>query len=215
MVGPFTVLFNGRDISSTVHSIRVRREDEPMSNNPAEYAEQRFRGDSHPMYEGNEGRRESRIVEDEMHTFFETSTAIPTPADILTEWWLELAREEARRVVPKAVEYGSTDLRDIGVNIARLCGRTVTDAEAEELGIYFYLEGKFARWRSAIMEGRPVSDDTLHDIGVYVRMAQRVRHSGNWPGIDMREVPWHEKKIDIAHDTPYGETTFYSGEDKK
>ena len=29
----------------------------------------------------------------------------------------------------------------------------------------------------------PVSDDTLGDIGVYVRMAQRVRSHGGWPGV--------------------------------
>jgi hypothetical protein len=102
----------------------------------------------------------------------------------LAEWWRTTAEAEIDQTVDKAVEYGATDLIDIGRNIARLAGREVDDQEAAELGIFFYLEGKFARWRSAIMEGRPVSKDTLLDIGVYVRMAQRVREFGSWPGTE-------------------------------
>lgn len=99
----------------------------------------------------------------------------------LEAWWLEVAGEEVMRVVPKAVEYGSTDLVDIGQMLARAMNRTVDDTKAAELGIYFYMIGKMARWSDAIKEGRDVSDDTLHDIGVYVRMAQRVRAAGGWP----------------------------------
>ena len=34
---------------------------------------------------------------------------------------------------------------------------------------------------AAIRRGEFVSDDTLFDIGVYVRMVQRMRETGNWP----------------------------------
>lgn len=105
-----------------------------------------------------------------------------SPERQLSEWWRQCADDEIARTVPKAVEYGATDLIDIGRNVARLAGREVDDRQAAELGIFFYLEGKFARWRSAIMEGRDVSDDTLFDIGVYVRMTQRIREFGSWPG---------------------------------
>lgn len=105
------------------------------------------------------------------------------PAAELMAWWLEIAHKEAEAVVPKAVEYGATDLSDIGNVLARILGRKVTDAEAAEMGVFFYLEGKFARWRSALERGDRVSDDTLHDIGVYIRMAQRIREAGNWPGV--------------------------------
>jgi hypothetical protein len=57
-----------------------------------------------------------------------------------------------------------------------------------------------------------VSDDSLFDIGVYVRMAQRIRHSGGWPGIDLNEVPWADKQITVTGDT---QPTLYTGEDKK
>jgi len=109
-----------------------------------------------------------------------------TPAQLealLTEWWMDLAEEEVRRVVPKAVEYGALDLIQIGQDLALTAGRTLTDEEAAELGVYFYVRGKLARWTDAIATGRRVSDDTLHDLGVYVRMAQRIRHSGGWPGL--------------------------------
>jgi hypothetical protein len=109
------------------------------------------------------------------------ANALSLLAGRLENWWLDLANEEIRRVVPKAVEYGSTDLIDIGRMLARAMKRTVSDEEAAELGIYFYLVGKMARWSDAVKEERLVSDDTLHDIGVYVRMAQRVRAVGGWP----------------------------------
>lgn len=100
----------------------------------------------------------------------------------LTDWWIELAEQEADKVVPKAVEYGALDLIQIGQDLALAAGREVTDEEAAEMGVYFYLRGKLARWTDAIIRHDRPSDDTLHDIGVYVRMAQRIRVKGSWPG---------------------------------
>ena len=103
--------------------------------------------------------------------------------NLLTEWWMDKAEEEVRRTVPKAVEYGATDLRDIGRDLAAMAGREVTDEEAAELGVYFYIRGKLSRWTDAVIRGDRVSDDTLFDLGVYVRMAQRIRDTGGWPGL--------------------------------
>lgn len=106
----------------------------------------------------------------------------------LTNWWIDLANEEVDRVVPKAVEYGSTDLREVGRTLANVMQRDgLSDEELTELGIYFYLVGKFARWMDAVRDGRRAGDDTLHDIGVYVRMAQRTRAVGGWPFGDKEE----------------------------
>lgn len=116
-----------------------------------------------------------------------------SPEHQLAEWWRQCADDEIAKTVPKAVEYGSTDLIDIGRNVARLSGRKVDDRQAAELGVFFYLEGKFARWRSAIMEDRDVSEDTLFDIGVYVRMAQRIREFGGWPGTQLPVMPEAER----------------------
>lgn len=103
-------------------------------------------------------------------------------ADLLS-WWSRMAERDARTTVPKAVEYGSADLIEIGRAMARATGRRdhLTDAQASELGVYFYLVGKLGRWTAAVEEGRPVSDDTLFDISVYVTMVRRIRDTGGWP----------------------------------
>lgn len=113
--------------------------------------------------------------------------------DELTKWWLELARQEATKVVPKAIEYGATDLAEIGrqlvtagVRVPTFPSRIEKDAFYAELGVYFYVLGKLARWTDAVATGRQVSDDTLHDIGVYVRMVQRIRAAGGWPGVELK-----------------------------
>lgn len=106
--------------------------------------------------------------------------SLPTDGE-LASWWRGLAETEIERTVPKAQEYGSTDLRDIGRTLATVAGREVSDEEAVEIGIYFYLVGKLARWTDSVKRGDRPSDDTLFDIGVYVRMAQRVRAVGGWP----------------------------------
>lgn len=113
-------------------------------------------------------------------------TEVVPARDELTEWWLNTAYAEVEPMAAKALEYGgkgaAVDLIDIGTDLARLMGRDVISIEeATELGIYFYLKGKFSRWTAAILESRRVSDDTLHDIGVYVRMVQRTRAVGGWP----------------------------------
>lgn len=100
----------------------------------------------------------------------------------LRGWWFDKAEAEINATVPKAIEYGSTDLIDIGHDLSRVIGRVVDDETAAEMGVYFYMLGKMSRWRSAMERGERVSDDTLLDIGIYVRMAQRIRYAGGWPG---------------------------------
>jgi hypothetical protein len=103
----------------------------------------------------------------------------------LTQWWLEMAKNEIEPMTAKMVEYGGNgraeDLIQIGQTIALTAGRKIGDEEATELGIYFYLIGKMARWTAAVVEGDRPSDDTLSDISIYTRMAQRARHAGGWP----------------------------------
>ena len=106
-------------------------------------------------------------------------------ADELIQWWLGKAAAEIQPMVDKIIEYGgagrAVDLIEVGRELARLKDWEVNDAEAAELGIYFYIRGKMGRWQAAISEGRGVSDDTLHDIGIYIRMVQRIREMGGWP----------------------------------
>lgn len=121
---------------------------------------------------------------------FETMDEVERAADPrrteLADWWRSTAEAEIEQTVDKAVEYGSTDLIDIGQAIARVAGREIPDSEAAEWGVFFYLEGKLSRWRSAITRGDLPSFDTLLDIGVYARMAQRIRQEGSWPGTETK-----------------------------
>lgn len=101
----------------------------------------------------------------------------------LNEWWMALAEEESRTVVPKAVAYGSNSLLQLGRKMAQLKGRTVSDEEAMELGCWVYAVGKIERWTDAVMRGERPSDDSIYDLGIYVKMVQRIRDVGSWPGV--------------------------------
>lgn len=105
---------------------------------------------------------------------------VADPETDLVCWWRLQVKDEIDRTVPKVREYGSTDLVIIGRTLAAAMHREVNDAEAAELGVFFYIVGKLARWQDAVATGREVSDDTLFDLGVYVRMAQRIRKVGYW-----------------------------------
>lgn len=100
----------------------------------------------------------------------------------LADWWRKNTEEEISKTVPKIVEYGTNDLHDIGRELYEFAGVEYNgddlSAYQAELGIYFYVRGKMARWAEAIKSGRRVSDDTLFDLRVYVAMAQRYRENG-------------------------------------
>lgn len=112
-----------------------------------------------------------------------TEEARHNPAiDALKDWWVDTALADIDKIAPKAIEYSSQDLCDLGRVMADLLGWPVPGVEeATELGIFFYLQGKFSRWAGAIKEGRRPSDDTLLDIDVYTKMARRNRAVGGWP----------------------------------
>lgn len=131
----------------------------------------------------------------------------PHGATELADWWREKAESEIEQTVEKAVEYGSTDLIDIGRSMARVAGRNTpdfSDSDAAMWGIFFYLEGKLSRWRSALERGSRPSLDTLLDIGVYARMAQRIVETGGWPGI--------EKEWPASLATTTSSVAYYPGE---
>ena len=106
----------------------------------------------------------------------------------LETWWQDQANVEIEMVVPKAIEYGgegrAVDLIDIGKDLLRAMKvpeDQITEEWATETGIFFYLRGKVGRWTAAMQRGERVSDDTLLDISIYCRMAQRNRAVGGWP----------------------------------
>lgn len=100
----------------------------------------------------------------------------------IEDWWIVNAQQAIEAVSPKAAEYGSTDLAELGRDLAMLMDREgMSHEELTELGIYMYMLGKFSRWRDAIKDGRRVSLDTIYDIKVYATMAERNRDVGGWP----------------------------------
>lgn len=104
----------------------------------------------------------------------------PTVQD-LANWWLEETKFELDSVLPKAIEYGSADLKVIGFALSQMIGepKGVTN---DELGIAFYVLGKVARLIGGYADGRSPSSDTWHDIAIYTKMAQYARENGGWGG---------------------------------
>lgn len=101
--------------------------------------------------------------------------------EVLADWWREQSEQEIEQVVPKAIEYGPNSMIEVGRAMGRMSGRDLSDQDAIEVACMFYICGKVGRWVDAVAHGKLPSDDTLHDIGVYVKMAQRNRDVGGWP----------------------------------
>ena len=99
----------------------------------------------------------------------------------LANWWLEETKFELDSVIPKAVEYGSADLKVIGFALSQMIGKP-TNVTDDELGIAFYVLGKVARLIGGYADGRSPSSDTWHDIAIYTKMAQYARENGGWGG---------------------------------
>jgi hypothetical protein len=99
----------------------------------------------------------------------------------LANWWRAETDKEIESVVPKAIEYGSADLKVIGFALSQMIGEP-KDVTNDELGIAFYVLGKVARLVGAYADGRQPSDDTWHDIAIYTKMAQFAREHNGWGG---------------------------------
>lgn len=104
-----------------------------------------------------------------------------TPGSTLRAWWLAEADQEAEKLVPKAIEYGSYDLQLMGQALGEMTGQDSTVPHNMEQAIVFYLLGKIARAVSATRDGRAASDDTFTDIAIYAKMVLYIREHGRWP----------------------------------
>lgn len=104
----------------------------------------------------------------------------------LLEWWHKHADTAARKTIPKAIEYGSTDLEWMG---AVLLGAVDSDANHPgvqvEMGCAVYALGKLLRVIAALCDGETPSVDSWFDLEVYSVMAQHAREFGRWPGEGM------------------------------
>lgn len=106
-------------------------------------------------------------------------------ADELRQWWVSTADRDISGSLDKIVAYGGAgaayDLVATGHDLAAMNHRKVSDEEAVEIAIAFYLSSKVNRWMAAIIDGRRPSDDTLLDISYYAMMSRRNRAVGGWP----------------------------------
>lgn len=101
-------------------------------------------------------------------------------------WWESQANKDAVLVSEKFKEYGTTALSDLGYQMAELMGwDRPSRQEAQELAVYYFMLGKMARWKNALLRGEGVSNDTLTDLACYAMIARKARHSGGWPNADM------------------------------
>lgn len=110
-------------------------------------------------------------------------------SEMLSDWWADESTADMLAAVPKAIEYGSTDLEAMGVQLVALHPNVEAMNADErsrvglEMAIAFYLLGKATRIFGAYQRGGVPSDDTWHDLTVYSMMARRVRETGGWPGV--------------------------------
>lgn len=102
--------------------------------------------------------------------------------DYLETWWEDTADAEIHSMIPKVIEYGAHDLAVIGDVMMLMRPELRGKVYPAELGIAFYALGKMARIMGAYADGIAPSDDSWHDLGIYARMAQRVRDADGWPG---------------------------------
>lgn len=110
-----------------------------------------------------------------------SSNGVDSP---LIHWWINASIEDALATAPKAEEYGSIELAEAGHVLASLMRHPIhagNDAAAMETQIFQYVLGKIGRWVAAMRRGERVSDDTLFDIGIYVKMVRKIRETGVWP----------------------------------
>lgn len=104
---------------------------------------------------------------------------MPQPKFDVNKWWAETSLDDQLAFLPKFKEYGSNDLVEIGRTMLAVAGRDEDDDQVcAEVGIYFYLVGKIARWTEALQRGDRPSDDTLLDISTYAMMARLNRAGG-------------------------------------
>lgn len=96
--------------------------------------------------------------------------------EALRDWMHQTLEDDLKGLIPKAMEYGATDLEAMGATL--MPNGSVQDGM--EAACQFYLLGKAARAAAAYQEGRVASDDTLKDETVYSLMTRAIRHFGHW-----------------------------------
>jgi len=101
-------------------------------------------------------------------------------AEDLANWWMDHAAAEVRKLVPKAIAYGSADLQVMGEAMLSLMPGLRGVVEGQELAIWFYVLGKVARLVGGYAQGELPDIDSWYDLRIYGGMAEHVREKGGW-----------------------------------
>lgn len=101
-------------------------------------------------------------------------------ASALANWWMRKAAAEVKQMVPKAIAYGSSDLKVMGEAMLELHPQMRGVVDGQELAIWFYVQGKIARLLGGYAQGELPDEDSWWDLKVYAGMAQHVREFGGW-----------------------------------
>jgi hypothetical protein len=101
-------------------------------------------------------------------------------ADELAAWWLQHAKDEIAKLVPKAIAYGSADLKVMGEAMLQLHPKLQGVVNGQELAIWFYVLGKVARLVGGYAQGELPDIDSWYDLRIYGGMAEHVREKGGW-----------------------------------
>ena len=116
-----------------------------------------------------------------MSSHLVSTTSFDAPPEGLVEWWVKMALDDLRLMMPKMKEYGAADLEAIGAALIEAGVRLPGGMAPAELGTLFYLIGKVSRMAPALGVGDAPSEDTLMDAEVYAKMCRRIRRVGGWP----------------------------------
>lgn len=111
----------------------------------------------------------------------------PQPSSYeLLDWWEKHAKVSAERTVPKAIEYGSTDLEWMGrILLGMVKSKSSHPGVEVEMGCAVYALGKLLRIIAALCDGVEPSVDSWFDLEIYATMAQHAREFGSWPAEGM------------------------------
>jgi hypothetical protein len=106
-------------------------------------------------------------------------------AQEMLKWWDAYMHQCGVATVPKAISYGSEDLKIMGASMASLLRIEGDDQErairGQQAAIAFYMLGKIGRIISALRDGTPIPPDHEYDLLVYAAMLRRIRENGSWP----------------------------------
>ena len=100
--------------------------------------------------------------------------------DALAAWWMDHARAEVAKLVPKAVAYGSVDLAVMGEAMHGMFPALRGVVNGQELAVWFYVLGKVARLIGGYAQGVLPDVDSWYDLRIYGGMAEHIREKGGW-----------------------------------